>query len=102
MRPKSPGSLLDYCDNMLLTSGTGFQTGLGRHPVLGIPTASDEWWETNTEGHLKKGKRAFCYAPPPCLKQWEIMFEKSHVSGQSTCISSGEVCGTLKKRGTMI
>ncbi|KAG8096683.1 hypothetical protein GUJ93_ZPchr0013g38034 [Zizania palustris] len=50
----------------------------GNRP-LGIPTASDEWWETNTKGHLKREKRTFCYAPPPCLKQWEIMFEKSHV-----------------------
>ncbi|KAG8060675.1 hypothetical protein GUJ93_ZPchr0002g26476 [Zizania palustris] len=55
-------------------------SGLGRQLVLGIPTTSDEWWETNTKGHLKREKRTFHYAPPPCLKQWEIMFEKSHVS----------------------
>ncbi|XP_014660846.2 uncharacterized protein LOC106804388 [Setaria italica] len=65
-------------------------SGLGRHPVLGIPTASDTWWETNTKGHLRREKKAFRYAPPPCLKQWEIMFEKSHVSGQSACIPGEE------------
>ncbi|KAG8078447.1 hypothetical protein GUJ93_ZPchr0007g5700 [Zizania palustris] len=73
--------------------------GLGRHPVLGIPTASDEWWETNTKGHLKREKRTFRYAPPPCLKQWEIMFEKSHVSGQSACIPGEEVCGDAEEEG---
>ncbi|CAL4947198.1 unnamed protein product [Urochloa decumbens] len=61
-------------------------TGLGRDPNLGIPTGSDEWWDTNTKGHLKREKAAFRHAPPPCLRQWEIMFEKSHVSGLSACI----------------
>ncbi|RCV21989.1 hypothetical protein SETIT_4G183900v2, partial [Setaria italica] len=65
-------------------------SSLGRHPVLGIPTASDEWWETNTKGHLKSEKKAFRHTPPPCLKQWEIMFEKSHVSGHSACIPGEE------------
>nr|TKW21908.1 hypothetical protein SEVIR_4G152100v2 [Setaria viridis] len=41
-------------------------------------------------GHLKSEKKAFRYTPPPCLKQWEIMFEKSHVSGHSTCIPGEE------------
>lgn len=42
------------------------------------------------QGHLRREKKAFRYAPPPCLKQWEIMFEKSHVSGQSACIPGEE------------
>ncbi|KAL5200616.1 hypothetical protein ABZP36_021819 [Zizania latifolia] len=63
------------------------------------PLASDEWWETNTKGHLKREKKAFRYAPPPCLKQWEIMFEKSYVSGHSAYIPGEEGCGDDEEEG---
>ncbi|CAN6273477.1 unnamed protein product, partial [Urochloa humidicola] len=65
-------------------------TGLGRDPQLKVPSGSDDWWETKTKGHLKREKMAFRCGPPPCLKQWEIMFEKSHVSGLSACIPGEE------------
>ncbi|KAL5215583.1 hypothetical protein ABZP36_006984 [Zizania latifolia] len=48
------------------------------------------FWGYLQQGHLKREKKAFRYAPPPCLKQWEIMFEKSHVSCHSACIPGEE------------
>jgi hypothetical protein len=93
-------------------------TGLGRNLDSGSIMASDEWWEENTkvrnlsfyfyvyedewrdqifnssmffvQGHMQREKKTYRFGPPNYVEDMTIMFERSRVSGLSTCIPDQE------------
>jgi hypothetical protein len=47
------------------------------------------------QGHMQTEKKACLLAAPHCLMEMEIMYERSHVSGLSTCIPGEGVADSM-------
>jgi hypothetical protein len=49
----------------------------------------------SVQGHIQREKNACHLAPPSCLAEIEIMYERSHVSGLSACIPGEGVVDSM-------